>query len=279
MSEHEVWNDLGNLYALSCSYEQAIQAYEKALALNPSAGESCNNIAQVYMLLGRFPEAIEYYQKGIDLLQGDRHRAMAIHRLGDAHLHLKEYAKAMDCYQKADKLVLDIHQTINENRISDLLLASRLEDQPSDGAQTERVDNEPSASSSGMELLPFIEELTPWWFDGQNPPEEDSTTDVYWPPATSHGIDEPGGNMAFTGFPNHDWVASHRTLEDFSPYKSDENDAEIRAAPEFLVQTITDEDAVRYEAPEDISTAEFFVEEQTDIEKINTDLEIDPDLV
>ena len=39
MSEHEIWNELGNIYFVSGSYSKAVHAYNRAIDLNPEIGE------------------------------------------------------------------------------------------------------------------------------------------------------------------------------------------------------------------------------------------------
>ena len=39
MSEHELWNELGNLYYLAGSYNQAIYAYNNAIQLKSDFGK------------------------------------------------------------------------------------------------------------------------------------------------------------------------------------------------------------------------------------------------
>jgi len=187
MSEYQVWNELGNLYALSSSYDLAIHAYKTAIQLNPHAGEPCSNLAQVYMQINLYARAAEFYQKSIELLQSDQHRAAALHGLGNAYLQLKEYEQAMEAYQSADKLVPDIRQIIDAFKPSEQFLNSG-----SGGASGDEnivtIEDTTDITSSGMELLPFIEELTPWWFDGQVPPEEVPSSED----TEVDSVDDPG---------------------------------------------------------------------------------------
>ena len=38
MSEHELWNELGNLYFMSGAYDQAIHAYQRSIQLDAGFG-------------------------------------------------------------------------------------------------------------------------------------------------------------------------------------------------------------------------------------------------
>ena len=49
MSEHELWNELGNLYFMSGSYQQAIQAYHRSIQMDGTYGKPFSNLAQTYV--------------------------------------------------------------------------------------------------------------------------------------------------------------------------------------------------------------------------------------
>ena len=38
MSEHELWNELGNLYYMSGAYPQAVYAYNRSILMDPEFG-------------------------------------------------------------------------------------------------------------------------------------------------------------------------------------------------------------------------------------------------
>jgi len=174
MSEHELWNELGNLYFLNGHFERAAQAYNKAIALDQNIGEPYNNLALAYEQLGKHAEATEFYRRGIELLTDAHEKALSLHRLGDIHLHQKEYPLAMDAYQQADGLFVESQSVLDTHQQSDFLLHCK----PSPIESVDELTD--PASSSGMELLPFIEELTPWWFDGQIAPDEEPPAQDAW---------------------------------------------------------------------------------------------------
>ena len=49
MSEHELWNELGNLYFLSGFKKQAVHAYKKAIQIENDFGKPYSNLALIYM--------------------------------------------------------------------------------------------------------------------------------------------------------------------------------------------------------------------------------------
>lgn len=211
MSEHAIWNELGNLYALSGSYDQAIRAYRQAIAITPAAGEPHHNLGQVFMQLGRFTEAVEAYADGAGRLTEMQQRAVTLHRLGDAHLRLKQYAPAMEAYQHADELVTDIRELVEASQPCDLLLHIEA------ATSAPAVDDSPAASTSGMEVLPLIEELTPWWFDGQTQPEEAPAQEFELWPLAEPSIADPNGNIIFTEPLKWDLAVAYRTPQESAP--------------------------------------------------------------
>jgi tetratricopeptide (TPR) repeat protein len=104
MSEQELWNELGNLYFLSGSYDQAANAYERSIQLETGFGRPYSNLALTFVQQGKFDEAIELYRRSIELLTENKERAVSWNRLGTVYRHLKDYSKAVIAFQEADEL-------------------------------------------------------------------------------------------------------------------------------------------------------------------------------
>jgi tetratricopeptide (TPR) repeat protein len=104
MSEYELWNEIGNLYFLSGTYEPAIHAYTKAIDLDSKFGRPYSNLALVYVQKGQYEQAIELYRRSIELLVDTREKAISWNRLGNVYRQLKDYYMAVAAYQKADEL-------------------------------------------------------------------------------------------------------------------------------------------------------------------------------
>lgn len=104
MSEHELWNELGNLYFMSGAYEPASYAYIRSINLDPGFGRPYSNLALVYVEKGKYTEAIELFRKSIDLLADTREKVTTMNRLGNAFRQIKDYNNAVAVYQKADEL-------------------------------------------------------------------------------------------------------------------------------------------------------------------------------
>jgi len=104
MSEHELWNELGNLYYLAGSYDQAIHAYNKAIQLKSDFGKPYSNLALVFTKQAKYEQAIQLYKKSLDLLTDATEQAITWDRLGNAYRNRKEYQEAVFAYQYADDL-------------------------------------------------------------------------------------------------------------------------------------------------------------------------------
>jgi tetratricopeptide (TPR) repeat protein len=104
MSEHELWNELGNLYFLSGAYNQAVHAYERSIQADTNFGRPYSNLALTYVQQGKYEEAVELYRRSIELLVENQERAISWNRLGSVYRHLKDYSKAVIAFQEADLL-------------------------------------------------------------------------------------------------------------------------------------------------------------------------------
>ncbi len=104
MSEHELWNELGNLYFMSGAYNQAVYAYHRSIQLDGGFGRPYSNLALTYVQQGKYEEAVELYRRSLELLADDKEKAISWNRLGNVHRRLKQYHKAVVAYQQADEL-------------------------------------------------------------------------------------------------------------------------------------------------------------------------------
>lgn len=104
MSEHELWNELGNLYFMSGAYNQAAHAYERSIQSKTSFGRPYSNLALTFVQQGKYDEAIDLYRRSIELLTNDQEKAISWNRLGSVYRHLKDYSKAVIAFQEADEL-------------------------------------------------------------------------------------------------------------------------------------------------------------------------------
>lgn len=115
MSEHELWNELGNLYFMSGTYKQAAYAYNRSIQLDAGFGRPYCNLALTYVKEGRYEEAVRLYQRSIELLLDQTEKAITWYRLGDVYRHLKNYRDAIMAYQQADVLGPELSQECKES--------------------------------------------------------------------------------------------------------------------------------------------------------------------
>jgi tetratricopeptide (TPR) repeat protein len=99
-----IWNELGNILTKANNADDAIDAYNKAIELEPEFGWPYSNLGLAHAQKGHFGEAIPLYQKSIELFDNSKDKAISWNRLGDAYRQLNEYDNAIAAYQIADEL-------------------------------------------------------------------------------------------------------------------------------------------------------------------------------
>lgn len=104
MSEHEFWNELGNLYYLCGAYEPAIHAYARSIELNRAFGKPYSNMALAFVQTGKYPQAIDLYHRSIELLEDAEEKAITWNRLGILYRQVRDYNAALIAFEQADKL-------------------------------------------------------------------------------------------------------------------------------------------------------------------------------
>ena len=97
----EDWDDLGELFLKMGSFDEAVNAFQKAIELEPEAGRSYGNLAYAFVSLAKYKEAVPLYQKSIDMLEDNKDKATAWNRLGNVYRKLNDYDNAIKAYQKA----------------------------------------------------------------------------------------------------------------------------------------------------------------------------------
>jgi tetratricopeptide (TPR) repeat protein len=99
-----LWNELGSIYFNTGAYDEAINAFKKAIQLDRSYPWSYNNLAALYSRQGHYQEAVPMYQKGLQYLGGPQDKALLWNRLGDTYRRLNEHDRAAAAYRKAMEL-------------------------------------------------------------------------------------------------------------------------------------------------------------------------------
>ncbi len=95
------WNELGNLLINSKKFNEAIEAYKKAIEMDPKNGQPYSNLGFIYYRLGKYDFAVLLYKKSIDLLSSPGDKAISWNMLGDAYRRLGDYGNALEAYKKS----------------------------------------------------------------------------------------------------------------------------------------------------------------------------------
>lgn len=104
MTGFDIWNELGNIYFKAGAFDDAIDAYNKALELDERIGWLHSNMGFAYANKGDLDRAILMYEKSLTLLTEDKDKAISWGRLGEAYLQLDRCGEAAVAYQKAVEL-------------------------------------------------------------------------------------------------------------------------------------------------------------------------------
>ena len=95
------WNSLGLLYEQEGKLDQAREAYEKALRLNPDYADSHNNLGAMHLKAGEIGKAIDSYRTAARLAPWS---ADVQNNLGHALVEKGRHAEAVRAYQRAHEI-------------------------------------------------------------------------------------------------------------------------------------------------------------------------------
>ena len=115
MKNHELWNEIGNLYTLIGAYRPAIQAFAKASQMNSGWGKPICNLAMIYARTGNIQVAIELLQKGMELLSDPNELSDVLNYLGFLHIQNRSLDKAINAYQQSVQLSSELSKNGVEN--------------------------------------------------------------------------------------------------------------------------------------------------------------------
>ncbi len=94
----EEYTEKGNNNYHKSEFEKAIEAYKKAIKIDPDSDGAHHNIGLAYDNLGKFEKAIEAYKKAIEI---NPDSDGAHHNIGLAYYNLGKFEKAIEAYKKA----------------------------------------------------------------------------------------------------------------------------------------------------------------------------------
>ena len=92
------WFAKGYQHGLNNEHDKAIEAYTRAIAINPNYAKAYNNRGATYGHKGQYDRAIEDYNKAIDI---DPNNAYAYTGRGATYGHKGQYDRAIEDYNKA----------------------------------------------------------------------------------------------------------------------------------------------------------------------------------
>ena len=115
-----VWNELGLVLFKVGSYEDAIDAFIKAIELDPSIGYYYCNLGQVLVSQGRLTDAIELFEKSLELFQNNLDKSVSWNRLGDIYRQLGLMSESQAAYKLTEVLMTSVSTNQNEYRVLDL---------------------------------------------------------------------------------------------------------------------------------------------------------------
>lgn len=104
MSDALLWNEIGTIYQKMGALDESIQAYLKALELNPECAEYHYNLGRSYFDRKEYGRAVSFYRKSIPLFKTAHEQALVWNSIGDAYRALKDLDNAVNAYRKADAL-------------------------------------------------------------------------------------------------------------------------------------------------------------------------------
>jgi tetratricopeptide (TPR) repeat protein len=179
MSEAVLWNEIGNLYLIIGSPEDAIAAYAKAVEVNPESGWAYSNLGHAYFLKGEFGHALQMFRKSIQFMDTPENQAIVWNKIGDAYRALKDIDNAIQAYKKADDL--DMRASPSEKK------SLRQPGNPIAFIGNNMMEKQIPNSSDQKSVIPNI--ITGNSLTGDHPYVEGFTPD---------GIDEGPGDTIFT---------------------------------------------------------------------------------
>jgi tetratricopeptide (TPR) repeat protein len=105
---------LGRAHVLDTSYQGAVDAYKKAMELDPTNGLHYSGLALAYVGLKQYDDALAAAKRGVELAANSQASYGA---LGDVYASRKEYDQAIDAYRKVVEIApLQLADQVNERK-------------------------------------------------------------------------------------------------------------------------------------------------------------------
>lgn len=114
----QVWIELGNLFFKAASYNDAVDAYTKAVKIDPASGWAYSNLAMSLVFQGKYKESIPVYLKSIDLFTSNKDKAISWNRLGNVYRRMNDSDNAKKAYKSAVNLSDEKESLLTRTRFS-----------------------------------------------------------------------------------------------------------------------------------------------------------------
>jgi type IV pilus biogenesis/stability protein PilW len=107
--DKETHNAIGIIYLVKLEdYPKAIHHFQEALKIDMTFSEAANNLGNAYANTGRYDEAIVYFRAALSNPQY-KNAAMAFNNTGMAYYRLARFDEAIDAFKDALKRYSDFH--------------------------------------------------------------------------------------------------------------------------------------------------------------------------
>jgi serine/threonine protein kinase/tetratricopeptide (TPR) repeat protein len=94
------WYNMGNSLMFSGQHEEALEAYRKALEIDPLHASSLFNIATCYNIMGENQPAVDHYLKAFELRPDQMTHQYLNHEFGQVYVRMGEFEKAREVFEQ-----------------------------------------------------------------------------------------------------------------------------------------------------------------------------------
>jgi protein O-mannosyl-transferase len=112
------YNNLGDVYAEDGEMDRAIEAFEKAIELNPTYADALHNLGFTYLKTGDLEKAEEYFEKTIvinpNIPQAYYHLGIVKYELGDKQKTLEHFEKALEIQPDYKNALMGVERVKSE---------------------------------------------------------------------------------------------------------------------------------------------------------------------